>query len=199
MNTLAKYPSSNSRQRGSALFIALISLVTMTLAGIALVRSVDTSNLIAGNFAFRQAALQATDAGVELAVTKLGTTIVTTSLDANFPAGCTSGSSCSYYPTLQATDPTTGIPLVAGTWASVPSTTINSYYKVQYLIDRLCQAPAPVTNISVNCYASNPVSSGTKNAGGVSFTGAQQVYYRVTVRVSGPSNTVSMVQAILSR
>jgi hypothetical protein len=69
MNTLANISTTCSRQRGSALFIALISLVTMTLAGIALVRSVDTINLISGNFSFRQAALHASDLGVEAAST----------------------------------------------------------------------------------------------------------------------------------
>ena len=36
------------RQRGAVLFIALIVLVAMSLAGIALIRGVDTANLIAG-------------------------------------------------------------------------------------------------------------------------------------------------------
>jgi Tfp pilus assembly protein PilX len=53
------------RQRGAILFIALIVLVAMTLAGIALMRSVDTNVLIAGNLAFRQGATAAGDYGVE--------------------------------------------------------------------------------------------------------------------------------------
>ena len=42
-------------QRGLVLFFALIALVAMSLAALALVRSVDTSTLISGNLAFRQA------------------------------------------------------------------------------------------------------------------------------------------------
>lgn len=183
------------KQRGAALFIALIALVSMTLAGIALIRSVDTSNLIAGNLAFRQAALQASDVGIETAVDALGT-IVTTSLDANYPSGCSAGA-CKYYPILQATD-TKGVPTVIS-WASVPSTTINADYKVKYVIDRLCQGPAPVTDIAGKCYADAKTGGGTKKAGGTVFSGTQSVYYRVTVRVEGPRNTTSMVQAILSR
>ncbi len=41
------------RQGGAILFIALIVLVAMTLAGIAMWRSVDTALGIAGNMAFR--------------------------------------------------------------------------------------------------------------------------------------------------
>lgn len=48
-------------QQGVVLFVALIILVAMTLAGIALMRSVDTNVLIAGNLAFRQGATMAGD------------------------------------------------------------------------------------------------------------------------------------------
>ena len=194
MNAIASHSTTRPGQRGSALIIALISLVTMTLATIALIRSVDTANLIAGNFAFRQAALQASDAGVETAVNDLGT-IVTTSLDANWPAGCAAGA-CNYYPTQQPVD-ARGVPAVTN-WGAVPAITVSDY-TVQYVMDRLCQGPAPVTDIAANCYSVTPVASGAKNAGAITFSSAQTVYYRVTVRVSGPRNTVSMVQAVLNR
>lgn len=183
------------KQRGAALFIALIALVSMTLAGIALVRSVDTSNLIAGNLAFRQAALHASDTGVETAFDALGT-IVTTSLDANWPTGCADGA-CNYYPTIQATD-AKGVPTVIS-WEDVPASAVDASYNVKYVIDRLCNGPVPVTDIAGNCYADALVSGGTKKSGGIVFSGSQAVYYRVTVRVEGPRNTVSMVQVILSR
>ena len=57
-----------SRQGGVVLMIALIILVALTLGGIALVRSVDTTNLISGNLAFQQAATRAGEAGKGFAV-----------------------------------------------------------------------------------------------------------------------------------
>jgi len=54
-------------QRGIVIFIALIALVVMMIAGLALMRSVDTGNLIAGNLAFRQRAVHSADGGVEVA------------------------------------------------------------------------------------------------------------------------------------
>ena len=60
-----------SQQRGVVLLIALIILVAMTLAGIGMMRSVDTGNMIAGNLAFRQATLQAGDAGTSQAYSEL--------------------------------------------------------------------------------------------------------------------------------
>src|SRR4051812_32753519 len=60
------------RQDGVVLFIALIVLVAMTLAGIAMIRSVDTALGIAGNMAFKQATLQGTDRGIKTAADWLG-------------------------------------------------------------------------------------------------------------------------------
>ena len=78
--------SPRGYQRGVSLVIALIALVAMTLAGLALMRSVDTTNLISGNLAFRQSALNATDVGVETALVTLNT-IVTTSIKSKFSIG----------------------------------------------------------------------------------------------------------------
>ncbi len=60
-----------ARQRGVAMIIALIILVAMSLAGIGLMRSVDTGSMIAGNMAFRQSTLNATDAGTGMAFAAL--------------------------------------------------------------------------------------------------------------------------------
>ncbi|MDO8773437.1 MAG: hypothetical protein Q7K57_32965 [Burkholderiaceae bacterium] len=183
------------KQGGVSLVIALIALVAMTLAGLALIRAVDTSNVISGNLAFRQATLHATDVGVETALTTLGT-IVTSSLDANYPGGCASGA-CNYYPTKQAVN-AAGIP-TAIDWALVPGTSVDASYAVQYVIDRLCDGPTPVTDITAKCMHTTESSVGSKKAGSVSFTSAQQVYYRATIRAVGPRNTVSIVQVLYAR
>ena len=54
-------------QQGAMLIIALIVLVAMSLAGIAMMRSVDTGTLVAGNIAFKQSSLHATDHGLQAA------------------------------------------------------------------------------------------------------------------------------------
>ena len=58
-------------QRGVILLIALIMLVAMTLAAIGMIRSVDTGSVIAGNMAFKQATLNASDAGTNAAFSAL--------------------------------------------------------------------------------------------------------------------------------
>ena len=76
-------------QRGLVLFVALIVLVAMTLAGIGMVRSVDTANLIAGNLAFKQGTIQSADRGIEAAFQWLipratGTTLYNTDQAAGY-------------------------------------------------------------------------------------------------------------------
>lgn len=187
-----------ARQSGMSLFIAMIALLALSLAGIALVRSVDTANVIAGNLAFRQGTLHASDVGIETAYSTLGT-IVTTSLDANYPGGCATGA-CNYYPTKQAAVDARGIPTIIN-WANVPTITVNSSYSVKYVIDRLCTGVIPVTNINGQCSASpsSGAGSGSKKAGATVFTGGQLIYYRISVQVTGPRNTTSYVQALALR
>jgi Tfp pilus assembly protein PilX len=183
-------------QRGTSLFIALIALVALSIAGIALVRSVDTSNVIAGNIAFRQGTLHASDVGVETAFDALAT-IVTTSLDNTYPSGCSAGG-CNYYPTEQNTVDSRGIPTVIN-WTNVPGTAVNTSYTVKYVIDRMCEGPAPVTDVSGKCSSFQPSDSGSKKSGAVKFTGSQLTYYRISVQVKGPRDTTSYVQALVLR
>ena len=190
------------KQRGVVLFIALIALVALTLAGIALMRSVDTGNVIAGNLAFKQAALQVSDTGIETALAALPN-IITNSLDTNCLA-CAVSPTGVYYATMRTVD-TNGMPTTAAApatgaaidWTTVPTTTVSGY-DVRYVIDRLCQGPAPVTDIQGKCFSDAPLGGGSKKANSPVFSGAAVVYYRVTVRVTGPRNAVSMVQAIVS-
>ena len=56
-----------ARQEGVVLMIALIVLVAMTLAGIGIIRSIDTATMVANNIGFRQIAVASGDAGIEAA------------------------------------------------------------------------------------------------------------------------------------
>ncbi|MFY9261474.1 MAG: hypothetical protein WAO71_13310 [Gallionella sp.] len=56
-------------QQGIVLLVALIALVALSLSGIVLMRGVDTSNIISGNFAFNEATTQMAEVGVNEAET----------------------------------------------------------------------------------------------------------------------------------
>lgn len=66
-------PSEITKQNGVVLFFSLIALVVMSLAAVALIRSVDTNTLISGNLAFKQSATISADAGLETALKWLDT------------------------------------------------------------------------------------------------------------------------------
>ena len=194
---------SSAKQRGVVLFIALIVLVAMSLAGIALVRSVDTSNVIAGNLAFKQGTTHAADVGIEIAYNALPS-IVTGSLDAPITSG-----TYWYYPTRRVHD-TKGVPTTkeydgsaglgtAINWSGVPVAQTVAGNEVKVVIDRLCQGPPPVTDLEAKCFSEPGIGGGTKKVGGVVFSGTATVFYRVTARIAGPRNSISIVQAILER
>lgn len=70
-------PARRASQRGVVLFFTLIALVIMSLAAVALIRSVDTGTMIAGNLSFRQGASASADTGIEAAIAWMGNTTQT--------------------------------------------------------------------------------------------------------------------------
>lgn len=187
LRNLSTARTTTLKQRGVVLIVAIIILVAMTLAGIALIRSTDTANLIAGNFGFRQGAVQASDVGVEAAWVALPG-IISTSLDTNITN--------KYYATMQSLD-AKGVP-VGIDFDSAYSVTAGDY-TVNYVIERLCTGTLPVTNTQANCIADLPTGGkGSNKSGSIIFASGARVYYRVTTRVTGPRNTVTFVQAILA-
>src|SRR5262245_15976427 len=178
-------------QKGVVLFIALIVLVALTLASIALVRSVDTTNVIAGNLAFKQGAVQAIDVGIETAATALP--VIASSCAWGTAAEPSSGGTGKnwYYPTTRETHnqgvPTrsdvgttgTGTPIDWDTLPTAVTTAGNN--SVKLVIERLCQVAA-VTDPPSQCMADTP-AKGPNRVGAHAFPPASKIYYRVTVRV----------------
>jgi Tfp pilus assembly protein PilX len=193
------------RERGTILFIALIVLVAMSLAGIALMRSVDTNVLIAGNLAFRQGATAGGDRGIEDARAWLMANAAL--LNDDKPAGAGF-----YWANWQQNLDLIGNnsdPLILDyDWYSNEPNDLgfdSAGNQVKYVIHRLCDTAGPPNN--VQCIRS-ALSTGTATGTGDSKQIKQEgdgvvklgtvVMYRVTVRVTGPRNTVSYVQAVLN-
>lgn len=187
-------------QGGLVLVITLIILVLVSLAGISLMRSVDATNLLAGNIAFQQAATRAADLGVERAIETLQQLAAAGQLDANDPTN-------SYFATLHAADSPDRNVAARKDWPTLWSSAIdrnvaapvtdNFGNAVQFAIHRLCARAAP-PNAGGDCVLP-PGRTGTEGsseeAGGIQIhSGAGRVYYRITVRVAGPRQTESYVQ-----
>ncbi|MBI3901545.1 MAG: hypothetical protein HY306_01150 [Nitrosomonadales bacterium] len=202
---------TRQQQAGVVLIIALIVLVAMTLAGIALVRSMDTTNIIAGNLAFRQAAVMEGDAGTEAAVAWLeannGNTLWTNSLANGYAANRVdpnSGESWDAFwlRVLQPNPPSLPIANLtcSGQACTLPTDTTTGN-TVSYAIQRMCADPAggdPLVPGSL-CAATPAVSAGRcRTAGCIDLLVNTQVYYRITSRIVGPRNTVSYTQSVVA-
>lgn len=172
------------RQSGTSLIIVVILLVILMISALALVRSSETVGAIAGNVAFKQAATEAADVGLAAANERLVSTVNPDSAEAGV-----------YFATRQNVD-THGLPIV--NWAEVPVKAVK-HFKVQHVIERLCQGPTPVANVVSQCLTTENTQDGSKKVGSPAYTGTTAVFYRVTVRVQGPSNAESYVQSLLSK
>jgi len=191
------------RQRGLVLFIALIVLVAMTMAGIGMVRSVDTSNIIAGNLAFKQGTIQTADRGIEsgfqwLIARATGTTLQSTDVGAG------------YYSAKPASESNWSDPNVWAVAACVngcsPDPATGNV--TRYFIHRMCtEADTPMDGIGpggspnqcMKRFDKAGKSPGaSKSAGAAVYEGTPQLFYRITARVDGPRNTSSVVQATVA-
>ena len=198
------------KQRGVALFFALIALLAISLAAVALIRSVDTSTLIAGNLSFKQSATSSGDLGVEAAISWLTTTQANNSAmnvltNSAHPFNVTTAAS-GYYsnadPTVSLTDGT-GIQ-----WNNNDSVLVGtdaSGNTSRYVIQRMCRVANTIIP-NAGCLFSSPVQDNNGQniplpqdicQGAGCPVAGQTPQIRITARTTGPRNTVSYVQAFV--
>ena len=202
------------RQRGVVLFVALIVMVAMALAAIALVRSVDTANLVAGNQAFKQSALNATDLGMATAMARFDTSIVGAALNTDTATHTDANASCYRSSTFRPgeldtrgipkllLDPTTIQSPFTAAFDTTYTTANNCQFTstngeiIRYVIDRQCDsatAGSAPTNATCNVVSTSTPARTDDDL----HTGSETIpLYRVTVRVDGPRNTVSYAQLV---
>lgn len=189
------------KQSGVVLLVALIMLIAMTLAALTLVRSVDTANIIAGNLSFQQAATHAGDRGIETAIAWIENNPAL--LFSDSPASGYAANGLSAAPVKPANE--TWDAYWTRVWSPRPAVTMATDTvtgtTVAYVIDRLCANAGAATG-GASCSASALVGIAVGNAeeaGEKQVAALSQVYYRITVRISGPRNTLSYVQAVISK
>jgi len=189
-------------QRGVVLFLALIALVAMSLAAAALVRSVDSGVLVAGNLAFKQSAILTAETGIAKAYKYISDN--SGILNTQQAGG--------YYAVFD-----DSVNLTANaTWTAANSIAVIkdiddlSGNETRYIVQRMCrEANVAKTEKAQKCMVGTgdaaPNSKGSKSEGGGAGGGGYDfdtggddaVVYRVTVRVTGPKNTFSYLQAFI--
>lgn len=183
--------NGQSRQRGVVLLFALIVLVAMTLAALAMVRSVDTANLVAGNIALKQGAIQEADRIMNEAFACLdsGGALLSQSLENN-------NTTCNYYASLQ---PDVVKPFgVPDVLESAPGVTDSVTRNTSaYVIERMCTTTGAWS--ASTCVESPFGKASAYND--VRLDVAQtppQGLYRISIKVSGPRNVATYSQMIMN-
>ena len=193
-------------QRGVTLIIALIVLVAMTLAGVAMMRSVDTGSIVAGNIAFRQSSVHAADQGLQAGYAWVQANAGTATLyNDNNSLGV---GSVGYFSSAPSAEPDW---MSSNSWnnaavlnAGVADAGGNVVY---YRIDRLCPCPNTAPNATCGGGQTNLCGSTPDNAA-ISGEGVDQsapsffvqqpsTHYRVTAKSEGPRNSITIVQTLL--
>ena len=211
-------------QRGLVMVIALLVLVAMSLAAVALVRSVNTGSQIAGNLGFRQDATANADRVTQEAIAMLYAKLVANpdSLNNNL-------ASDGYYASQPASlDPTgnarTGVAtraLIAwdssycGTYPSdghascshkpkASTATLTDGNSAAFIVLRMCETAGSVDVSTTQCATTSASVANTcqgavnyENEGKCPSGAGVTPYYRVLVRTQGPRNTTSYTETIV--
>ena len=180
-------------QHGVVLFVALIVLIVMTLAGLALLRQMGAGTSIAGNVAFKENATSVADRGTEFARAWLTANSAITASDSAVDGYWSSWNG--------STDPTTFV------WDDTRSKQLSDDFvqtgnTARIIIQRLCAVAGMSAIDPAQQCSDSPIlnSGGSKGGGGYPSIlpgAAPAPFYRITTRVEGPRNTVSYTQVLL--
>ena len=190
------------RQRGVVLFVAMIVLVVMALAGVAMVRQSGSGLSIAGNLAFKQSATSTGDYGTEAALNWWLPLRGTPALDNNVPAE-------GYYSNWGTAVDTrlTGDPSLYD-WNALSKKVVaddgtRADNEVSYIIERLCVNPAMNPEDPAQMCVKTPPRDGG-NRGVITqlyphSDGEDRVivHYRISSRIVGPKQTLSYIQVMV--
>jgi Tfp pilus assembly protein PilX len=142
---------------------------------------------VVGNIADKDAALQASEAGVaegNQAISAL------TNFELTQPAR---------YFASKLTDDASGLPIfpAGSSWGQAPTMTVGKF-QVAYVVERYCQLPLPVVNASLQCALKAQPASGSAKSGQETMDAPLAMQYRITVSVTGPKSSQAFVQTLVS-
>lgn len=213
-------------QAGIVLFFALLALVVMSIAAVALIRSVDTNALLSGNLVFRQSASTTSNVALEGIAENVAKTIKLVDSTSHH-AGQGYYANCSQFDTQPNLLVCDGNQLASMTWndsnsSLVPTQTDGNDEirngvdrqgnEIRYVVERMCSysdaevaAGTALSNASRCMMASSP-SNGENCSHNVTnielfkrcIASSDSPLYRVTLRISGPKNTVTFMQSFVS-
>lgn len=219
-------PTAANEQSGLVLFFALLALMMMSVAAVALIRSVDTNNVLTGNIVFRQSASTASNVAIE-GVTETISKLIPVASGQLHQATLGYYANCMQFDTAPSAQICDGSKLTTVAWDNsnsrlVPSQTDGNDEihegkdrqgnEIRYIVERMCNFSEAEINagsaatLSSRCMMASAASDGatcSRNQANLELfkqctTSASAPLYRVTLRIAGPKNTVSFMQAFIS-
>ncbi len=185
-----------SRQAGVVLIFSLIVLLILLIGAVALMRSMNSSLLAAGNLAFRRDLVNQGEQAVSTVLNEFRTG------GAMVGATTANNQALNYSATILATN-SQGVPLALlnGTTFGTVGTSANDItpanypdVTIRYVIDRLCSATGSASSALCAQSLANP-TGGTGGTGAPPVTPPSSTVYRLSVRVSGARNTQVFLQS----
>jgi type IV pilus assembly protein PilX len=191
--------SSAVRQQGVVLIFSLIVLLILAIGAVAVLRSVNSSLLSAGNLAFHRDLVNQAEQAVSTVMTEFKTNAppLNGATIADLPAA-------NYVSTALPTN-AQGVPLVLlnnAAFAAVSSAAniipgATPDITIRYIIDRLCTNTGNA-NI-VNCVQSTGLPTGGTANHNTALAPPSATVYRVSVRIDGPRNTQAFLQTTFTK
>lgn len=209
------------RQRGVSLLFALLALAAISLAAVALVRSVDGGTLVIGNLGFKQDTTRAADLAAEVARGWLTGSTNDLTTDGATGTGYYATTNAIIDPTGQMSSSSSRAVIDWGDTNSCACTTANTCQggclraaneftvsggnvRASYVITRLCPNTGAVDSSNACAQpATLADDSCTRKSGNsygdqcVSTPPQQRPYYRIIVRTVGGRNTVAYTETIV--
>ena len=175
---------TRKKQRGVTIVVTLLLLVVMLLGGVALARLTEVSTLAAGNSAYHEAAVQASEIGINTAFAAVR---ALADEENNFGAW--------YFAQTQAVD-AFNVPAI--NWTAMPEVVVGNY-SVRYVADRLCST-LPVTDAIRQCLNKSQDDTPSAQVKSEDLPDPNSArLFRITVRVTGPKGTQKFVQSMITR
>lgn len=187
MNTVKTF--AMRAQRGTTMLMVMILMTVMLFGGLAMARMTESSFLISGNVAGKDASVHAAEVGWNTAFSAVKA-LTNESAD----------SGGWYFATTQAVD-ANGIPTI--NWAATPSVPGGvERYTVNYAVDRLCVVGAvsvAIRQCLVKLDPNNTDGGEDMSADAPDYMPKNSRQFRVTVRVTDQRGTQTWTQALVTK
>lgn len=214
-----------TRQLGLVLFFALLALAVMSIASVALIRSVDTNALLSGNMVFRQTASATSNVALEGITENISKKVSLVNSINHYPQ-LGYYATCSQFDTQPNALICDGNRLTTMTWDNSNSSLVPSQTdgndeirngvdrqgnEIRYVVERMCSySNAEVNAGSAKLDVSRCLMASASGCNDGSYNDvnmskmkdcpdkSSSPLYRLTLRIAGPKNTLTFMQSFIS-